>query len=106
MAGVQFNVQDKASVEAWKERAEKLNEKANKLVNEAADILAEFKETAEGQVFDQVVEYSGDVIEGVNKVLEGMNQILNVVNNIITSIMAKMQELVNDVGNTKNKTMG
>lgn len=103
---MQFNVQDKASVEAWKQRAEELNERANKLVNESADVLAEFKETAEGQVFDQVVEYSGDVIEGVNKVLDGMNEILTVVNKVVESILAKMQELVSEVGNTKGRTLG
>ncbi len=106
MAGMQFNVQDRASVDAWKKRAQELNEKANKLVREAAEVLEEFKQTAEGQIFDKVVEYSSNVIAGVNKVLDGMNQILSTVNDLISSILAKIGEIVTDVGNTQSNVIG
>lgn len=104
--GMGFNIQDKASVEAWKDRAQTLNEKAAQVVREAAEVLEAFRDTAEGQIFEQVVTYSNDVIQGMKKVFEGMNQVLEVVNSLMESAMRVIQELVTGVKTTGNKVVG
>jgi len=93
-----FNVQDESSVRAWKARAEALNQKAQQLINESMNALNEFKVTAEGQIFEKVVEYSNKVIVGMTKVLEGMNMILDVVSNIVNEVKNKIADIVEDVG--------
>lgn len=106
MAGMQFNVQDKASVDAWIKRANELNEKADGLIKESGRALEEFGQTAEGQIFDQVVEYSGDVIQGMGSVLKGMNQILETVNKVASDIMNKIGDLVEGVRGTRGNVVG
>lgn len=106
MAGMEFNIQDKASVQAWMDRAEKLNERAAQVVRGAGQVLEEFKLTAEGQIFDQVVNYSSSVIEGANKILEGMNEILEVVNNLVQTVIAKIAELASGVETTQRNVIG
>ena len=55
MAGsFELNVQDSGSVQAWKERAQALNENAERTIREASQVLTEFKDTAEGNIFEQV----------------------------------------------------
>ena len=43
-----IDVQDSASVDSWKSEVQALNEKTAQVVKEAANALAEFKDTAEG----------------------------------------------------------
>jgi len=101
-----LNVQDQASVNQWKQRAETLNQQAVKLVKEAGEALKEFKNSAEGQIFDEVVTYSSGVIDGMGKVLEGMNKILETVNKLVDSAKQKIGELVGDVKSVASKVLG
>jgi len=101
-----FDVQDKAAVQAWKDQAERLNERAAKVVNEAAEVLKEFQQTAEGNVFEKVCEYGEGVITGMTKVLEGMNEILSAVNKLMETILAKIQELVGGVQDKSARVLG
>ena len=100
------NVQDQASVDAWKQRAERLNQQAEQLVKEAGQALAEFKGSAEGQIFDKVVEYSSGVISGTATVLQGMNKILETVNTLVADTKAKIGELVQDVKDVSRRVLG
>lgn len=104
--GFNFDVQDRQAVEAWKADAEKLNERAAKTVNEAAEILKEFRQTAEGNVFEQVCEFGEGVITGMTQVLAGMNEILSAVNKLIENILSVLGELVSGVSGTSNKVLG
>lgn len=108
MAGSNYslNVQDQASVNAWKERAQKLNENAERTIREAAQALEEFKDTAEGNVFEQVCSYSGQVISGMTQVMQGMNEILSAVDKMINMIMQKGKELVDGVIDVVGKVFG
>ncbi len=106
MAGIKFDIQGRQSAEAWKKRAQELNDKAAQIIREATEILNEFRETAEGQIFDQVVGYSNSVIQAVNNVLKGMNQLLEVVNDLIQSAMGVIDELVSGVKSTETKVIG
>lgn len=101
-----LNIQDEASVREWMSRAEALNERAAQTVNEAAQALEEFKETAEGNVFEQVCEYGGNVISGMTKVLEGMNEILTAVNSIMEKAKTVLKDLVDGVGNVVSSVLG
>lgn len=106
MGSMEFNIQERASVEAWKNRAQELNEKAAQIVREAAQVLEAFRDTAEGQIFEQVVTYSNSVIEGVKDILKGMNQVLEAVNSLMESAMRVIQELVSGVKDTGTKVIG
>lgn len=101
-----LNIQEQASVKAWQMAVQKLNERAAKVVKEAQDALAEFKNSAVGQVFDKVVEYSGAVISGMTKILEGMNQILETVNKLMNSVINKIKELVTGTSDKQRQTVG
>lgn len=101
-----LNVQDTASVEAWKEKANDLNQRAARAVQEAGQALNEFKDTAEGNVFEEVCKYSDSVISGMTKVLEGMNEILTAVNSIMDKIRQTMQDLVGGVGDLVGSVFG
>lgn len=101
-----FDVQDTSSVNAWKEAVERLNERAAKVVNEAAQLLQEFSQTAEGNIFEEVCKYSDGVISGMIKVLEGMNEILTAVNKLMTDIKGAIKDLVGGVGSTVSKVLG
>lgn len=108
MAGSNYslNVQDRASVEDWKQRAQKLNEAAERTIREAAQALDEFKDTAEGNVFEQVCQYSGQVISGMTQVMQGMNEILNAVDKMINMLVEKGKELVDGVIGVVGKVFG
>ena len=101
-----LNVQDTASVEAWKARAQELNERAQRAVNEAAQALNEFKDTAEGNVFEQVCSYSNDIIGGMTNIIKGMNEILTAVNSLMDLIRSKSQELLEGVAGVVSKVFG
>lgn len=101
-----LNVQDQASVNDWKARAQKLNEQAERTIREAAQALEEFKDTAEGNVFEQVCMYSNQVISGMTQVMQGMNEILSVVDKMVNMILEKGKELVDGVIDVVGKVFG
>lgn len=106
MANFVLNVQNKASVEGWKTRAQDLNNRAKTAVDEAAQALKEFRATAEGGVIDEIVTYGDGVITGMTQVLSGMNEILTAVNNLVSKFTQVIGELIEGVGSTKRKTLG
>lgn len=106
MAWNKINVQDKAMVEAWKAKAQKLNERAAAAVKAAQEALKEFQQTATGLVFNKVVEYSGAVISGMTRILEGMNEILNAVTKLINDFMNWISGATSDTNTLKGKTVG
>lgn len=101
-----LNVQDQASVNDWKARAQKLNEQAERTIREAAQALEEFKDTAEGNVFEQVCTYSNQVISGMTQVMQGMNEILSAVDKMVNMILEKGKELVDGVIDVVGKVFG
>ncbi len=101
-----LNVQDQASVNDWKARAQKLNEQAERTIREAAQALEEFKDTAEGNVFEQVCTYSNQVINGMTQVMQGMNEILTAVDKMINMVLEKGKELVDGVIDVVGKVFG
>ena len=100
------NVQDSASVESWKSDVQRLNERTEQVVREAAQALEEFRSTAEGNVFEKVCDYSGQVISGTTKVLQGMTEILNAVNDFVNMVKNKGAELVQGVAGVVGKVFG
>ena len=96
-AGYGFDVKDEASARAWKEKVQRLNDQTERTVREAAQVLAEFKSTAEGNVFEQVCTYSDNVITGLTEVMRGMNKILSAVDGVINMVKEKGKELVDGV---------
>lgn len=101
-----FDVKDRASVENWRKQAQTLNERAAKAVDEAAQILKEFKQTAEGQVFDEVCSYGDGIITGMTQIVSGMNDILEAVNNLMTNIIDAISNMVGGVSDKRNSTLG
>lgn len=106
MAEYQLDVQERASIQAWKDKAEQLNKDAQRAVNEAADALNEFKNTAEGNVFEQVCEYSGQIISGMADVATGMLEIINAIENLMNLIQRTGQALVEGVAGVVGKIFG
>jgi len=104
--GYQLNVQDESSVREWQQRAQALNERAAQTVREAAEALNEFKDTAEGNVFEEVCKYSDGVISGMTKVLDGMNEILTAVHKLMETVKSTITDLVGGVGGVISKVLG
>lgn len=101
-----FDVRDEASVNAWKEKAQQLNDKAKLLIQESTDALNEFRQTAEGQVFEKVVEYSSQVISGMVSVMRGMNEILDAVNKLVSDVKRMIQGAISEIADTTRKVLG
>ena len=105
MAWNSIDVKDKALVESWKNKAQQLNERAAAAVKAAQEALKEFQQTAEGLVFNKVVEYSGAVIDGMNQILKGMNEILNTVTKLIQNFISWISGAAEETGALKGKTV-
>lgn len=101
-----LDVQDSASVQAWKDRAQALNERTEQVIKEASQVLDEFKDTAEGNVFEQVCQYSGQVISGLTEVMRGINSILTAVDSMMNLIKQKSAELIEGVAGVVSKVFG
>lgn len=101
-----LNVQDSASVESWKREVQALNERTERVVKEAGQALEEFKNTAEGNVFEQVCSYSAQIISGTIEVAKGMFKILEAVDNIVNLIKSKTSELIQGVAGVVSKVFG
>lgn len=101
-----LNIQDTASVEEWKSRAEQLNRDADAAVKDAAQALTEFKTMAEGNIFEEVCTYGDGIITGMTDILKGMDEILSAVNKIMEDVKAKIAELAGGVRDTKSTLIG
>ena len=93
----QLDVQDSASVEAWKAEVQRLNERTAQAVKEAGQALEEFKNTAEGTVFDEVCKLSSEIITGTTEVMKGMTELLNAVTKFTNLLKQKAGELAQGV---------
>lgn len=102
----ELNVQDSTSVQNWKEAAGRLNERAEQAIREASQALVEFKDTAEGNVFEQVCSCGDQMITGMTDVMKGMAKILEAVDNLINMVKQKSQELIEGVGNVVRNIFG
>ena len=100
-----LSVQDEQTVKAWKAKVERLNTLVERAIQEAQAALAEFRETAVGNVFNKVVEYSGEVIKGMVQILAGMNKILETVNNLITAVKQKLNDLLTNTADKLRQTV-
>ena len=87
-------------------RLSKMLREDREVVKEAQDALAEFKNSAVGQIFDKVVEYSSAVITGMTEILKGMNRILETVNKLMNDVMNKIKELVTGTSTKQAQTVG
>ncbi len=92
-----LDVQDSASVESWKREVQLLNERTEKTVKEAAQALQEFKQTAEGNVFDEICNLSNQIISSTVEVMKGMTELLNAVTKLVDTVKNLGKELVSGV---------
>lgn len=92
-----LDVQDSASVESWKSEVQRLNERTERTVKEAGQALEEFRNTAEGNVFDEVCKLSGQIITSTTEVMKGMTELLNAVTKFVDLIKSKGMELAQGV---------
>ena len=107
MAGsFELNVQDSGSVQAWKERAQALNENAERTIREASQVLTEFKDTAEGNIFFFLCSSGEQMISGMTQVMKGMAEILSAVDNLMNMIKQKSQDLVSGVVDVVRNVFG
>lgn len=98
-----LDVQDSASVESWKTEVQNLNEKTAQVVKEAAQALEEFKQTAEGNVFEDICELGGQIITGTTEVMKGMTELLNAVTKLVDTVKNVGKELVQGVAGVVGK---
>ena len=89
-----LDVKDSASVESWKAAVESLN---------AARALEEFKTTAEGNVFEEICNLSGQIITGTTEVMKGMTELLNAVTKLVDTVKNLGKDLVSGVANVVSK---
>lgn len=99
----QLDVKDSASVESWKADVQKLNEQTERTVKEAAQALAEFRNTAEGNVFEEVCNLSENVISSTVEVMKGMTELLNAVTKLVDTIKNVGKELASGVVSVVSK---
>jgi len=98
-----LDVKDSASVESWKAAVESLNEKTEQTVKDAARALEEFKTTAEGNVFEEICNLSGQIITGTTEVMKGMTELLNAVTKLVDTVKNLGKDLVSGVANVVSK---
>lgn len=98
-----LDVQDSASVDSWKRDVQALNERTEKTVRDAAQALAEFKQTAEGNVFDEICTLSDQIISGTTEVMKGMTELLNAVTKLVDTVKNLGKELVSGVAGVVGK---
>ena len=101
-----IDVQDSASVDSWKSEVQALNEKTAQVVKEAANALAELKDTAEGNVFESICDLSGQIISGTTEVLKGMTELLNAVTKLVDTVKNLGKDLVSGVATVVGKILG
>lgn len=106
MAEYVIDVQDSASVNDWKEAVERLNERTEQTVREAAQALEAFKDTAEGNVFESICDLSREIITGTTAVLKGMTELLNAVTKLADTVKNVGKDLVSGVANVVGKILG
>lgn len=101
--GFILNIQTEAEANAWKARANDLNERAKKAVDEAMALLKEMPNIATGKFFNEVLEIANDVCTGMQKILEGMKTLCDVVNRIVQKAKQVIGELLDSALGTKNR---
>ena len=78
-----LNIQTEAEVNAWKARAQELNQQAKQAIDEAMELLKEMPNIATGKFFNEVLSLANNVCTGMQKILEGMQELFNVVSSIV-----------------------
>ena len=101
-----LNIQTEASVNAWKARAQELNERAKKTVDEAMELLKDMPDIATGNFFNQVVELGNQVCTGMIQVMNGMQELFSAVTKIVDMAKAAIGGLVDLAGNVIKSVMG
>lgn len=101
-----IDVQDSASVESWKSEVQALNEKTAQVVKEAAQALEEFKQTAEGNVFENICDLGAQIISGTTEVMKGMTELLNAVTKLVDTVKNLGKDLVQGVVGAVGKIFG
>lgn len=99
-----LDVQDSVSVESWKTEVQQLNERTEKAVKEAGEALSEFKQTAEGSVFDEVCNFSSQIITSTTEVMKGMTELLNAITKFVNLVKSTSQDLLEGVVDVIRKT--
>lgn len=81
--GFIMNIQTEAEVNAWKARAQALNQQAKAAVDGAMELLKEMPNVATGNFFNQVLEIGNNICSGMIKIMEGMQQLFDAITKIV-----------------------
>ena len=95
--GFILNIQTEASVNAWKQRAQELNNQAKQAVDEAMELLKEMPNVATGTFFNQVLEIGNNICSGMIQVMQGMQQLFEAVSKIVEIAKQAISGLVDGV---------
>ena len=95
--GFILNIQTEAEVNAWKARAQALNEQAKKAVDDAMELLKTMPDIATGTFFNQLLEIGNNICSGMIKIMEGMQQLFDAVNKIVDIAKQAISGLVDGV---------
>lgn len=103
MASRAVDIKEKASVDRWLAKAEALNQRAETIIKEATNVLADLKDVAEGLFFNKVVSYANQVLEGLTEIMQGVRKLCDVVNNVVEWGVQKVGELLQNAADTVGK---
>ncbi len=105
-AGAMIAIRDEASVNGWKADAERLNERANTIIQQSMDLLKSFSEMAEGNIFTQMISLADQVVQGMTKVMESLTELLNAVTELVNYVKNILSNLVEGVGKLRSGSIG
>lgn len=101
-----LNIQDTASVNAWKEKVERLNERTEIAVQNAGKSLEDFTSVAEGNVIEELKNLGGQLITATATVAKGMLNLVAAVMDMSNLVKTKGSDLARDtatyIGQTFN----
>lgn len=100
MASIQM--EGRAAANAWKARAQELNERTERLLNEVSTTLESVREYSEGSLVDEIVALGASLATATNKLLSAMNGLFDVVNNLLNLLESFISGSTSDVQKTKS----
>lgn len=86
MQGSTIESMDLASVKDWQSTAKELNERTEKVLREAQEILKELQASAEGDIFDALGSVADNFIGGLTQILKSVEELCTVLDSIVSEL--------------------
>ena len=101
-----LDIKNEAEANAWRQRANTLNEQAKQAVDEAMELLKTMPDVATGNFFNEVVSLGNQICEGMVQIMDGMQKLCDVISSVVEAVKNKVGDLLGDAVNVARSIMG